>query len=126
MATFTFNNCISLFCSRCKFLRLLLSNGISQVSVSGDTRYDRLVDNVESFEEFPIIKAFKHGRPLIVCGSTYLKDSLMLIKISQRNPNLKFIIAPHEIDICRKLKRDIIKLSQANNETIKSHSVNNR
>ena len=103
--------------------RILQSHSISQVSVCGDTRFDSIKENVQSFEELPIIKAFKNNHDLIVCGSTYLKDSLMLFNISQRNPNLKFIIAPHEMDICHQLKQSFLRYSQANAENVKNQSV---
>ena len=102
---------------------LLHKHGINQVSICGDTRFDRIEQNVLSFEEIPLIKAFKNNTPLIVCGSTYSLDSSMLIRISQRNPHLKFIIAPHNIDLCHQLKRNALLYSEANPKTIKNHSI---
>lgn len=101
----------------------LLANGINQVSVTGDTRFDRLIENVQSFKKLPLIEAFKRDYPLIVCGSTYLNDSQMLIRIGHKNPQLRLIIAPHETDYINELKEEVLLYSQANNNNVKTHSI---
>ena len=54
---------------------LLASLGIHQsVIVSGDTRFDRVIDIAEAFEPLPLIAAFCGNHPVIVAGSTWEED----------------------------------------------------
>ena len=102
---------------------LLNKKGIHQVTVSGDNRYDKVFEDSIQSKEIPYIKSFKGSRPLIVAGSTYKIDSKMLINISNRMPEVKFILAPHEIELCNDLKKYGLLYSQANKDNIKNHSI---
>ncbi|HVW14663.1 MAG TPA: glycosyltransferase N-terminal domain-containing protein [Mucilaginibacter sp.] len=76
---------------------LLQSIGISNVSVSGDTRFDRVWANAQSPKSFPIIDEFKVGRKVVIAGSTWPEDEAILAQLAKDNAGWKFIIAPHEI-----------------------------
>lgn len=102
---------------------LLNKKGIHQVTVSGDNRYDKVFEDSIQSKEIPYIKSFKGSRPLIVAGSTYKIDSKMLINISNRMPEVKFILAPHEIELCNDLKKYGLLYSQANKDNVKNHSI---
>jgi len=79
--------------------KLLGTLGISgQVTVSGDTRFDRVTDIAEQFKPMPVIEAFVNGAPCIVAGSTWSDDEEELDHFANTHPDIKFIIAPHEID----------------------------
>lgn len=72
--------------------------GINNVVVSGDTRFDRVVENASFHQEFPLIDSFAAERPVLVAGSTWLPDEELLIRFFKDNSNtIKIIIAPHEI-----------------------------
>ena len=102
---------------------LLNKKGIYQVTISGDNRYDKVFEDSIHSKEIPYIKSFKGSQPLIVAGSTYKIDSKMLINISNRMPEVKFILAPHEIGLCEDLKKYGLLYSQANKENVKNHSI---
>ncbi len=71
---------------------------VSNVTVSGDTRFDRVIDIAEQFETIPLIEEFCGDHSVIVAGSTWLEDEEEIDHFANSNPHLKFIIAPHEID----------------------------
>jgi 3-deoxy-D-manno-octulosonic-acid transferase len=70
-----------------------------RVSVSGDTRFDRVIEIAEAGEREPmaLIAAFCGSRPVIVAGSTWEEDEEELNHYANTHPELRFIIAPHEI-----------------------------
>jgi 3-deoxy-D-manno-octulosonic-acid transferase len=71
---------------------------VSNVTVSGDTRFDRVIEIAEQFERLPLIEDFCGKDPVFVAGSTWLEDEEEIDHFANSNPQLKFIIAPHEID----------------------------
>ncbi|RDC63521.1 3-deoxy-D-manno-octulosonic acid transferase [Adhaeribacter pallidiroseus] len=78
---------------------LLLTHGIKQVSVAGDTRFDRVLQNAKAAKDIPIVEKFKNKEPIMVIGSSWLADLRILLPFIQENLHkLKFIIAPHEIN----------------------------
>lgn len=72
--------------------------GLSNVSVSGDTRFDRVIDIEKHFQPVPQIEAFTAGRQVLVAGSTWPEDEEELDHFANTHPEMRFIIAPHEID----------------------------
>lgn len=66
--------------------------------VAGDTRFDRVIQIAESFEPLPFIEAFCGGSPVIVAGSTWEEDEEEIDHFANTHPQIKFIIAPHEVD----------------------------
>ncbi len=72
--------------------------GIEKVSVSGDTRFDRVVDIANNFSALPEIEAFVQNRTVIVAGSTWPEDEEELDHFANTHPDIRFIIAPHEIN----------------------------
>ena len=89
--------------------KLLGSIGLSaNVSVSGDTRFDRVIEIAASVGSIPEIEKFIDGCRVIVAGSTWEEDEEELDHFANTHPELKCIIAPHEID--EEHLRDIEKL----------------
>ena len=79
--------------------KLLGSIGFSEnVTVSGDTRFDRVIEIADQSENIPIIEKFIEGCSVIVAGSTWKEDEEELDHFANTHPEIKFIIAPHEID----------------------------
>ena len=78
---------------------LLESIGIEQVTVSGDTRFDRVKEIRLSEPKLDFIEKFKQNAKLIVAGSTWSDDEEILISfINDKLPDdWKLIIAPHNI-----------------------------
>jgi 3-deoxy-D-manno-octulosonic-acid transferase len=69
------------------------------VSVSGDTRYDRVSAIAKNKKELPVAEKFKGSNKLLIAGSTWPDDEKVLKAcISCLHDEWKLIIAPHEID----------------------------
>lgn len=77
---------------------LLATINIKNVTVSGDTRFDRVISIAENFDDVPLIKEFCGSSKVIVAGSTWEDDEAELIHYARTNTDIKFIIAPHEVD----------------------------
>jgi 3-deoxy-D-manno-octulosonic-acid transferase len=76
---------------------LLKSIGLNNVTISGDTRFDRVYENAQSPKRLNLIKNFIGNAPTLVCGSTWPEDEKILSALPQQCTDWKFIIAPHEI-----------------------------
>jgi 3-deoxy-D-manno-octulosonic-acid transferase len=70
----------------------------NNVSVSGDTRFDRVVQIAEQFKPIDHIEQFCGNSPVIVAGSTWPEDEEEIDHYANTHPEIKFIIAPHEIN----------------------------
>jgi len=88
-------------------LRLLAKHGVRQVSVSGDTRFDRMNDVQKAKEKntkvlTPVAQFAENSERVIVAGSTWPKDEELLAKYMKvQNDNAqgtKLILVPHEIN----------------------------
>ncbi|MBU1373546.1 MAG: 3-deoxy-D-manno-octulosonic acid transferase [Bacteroidetes bacterium] len=75
---------------------LLESIGLKNFTLSGDTRFDSVLDLAKNKKEFPIIQKFKGDKKLIIAGSTWPEDEKLLANY-HFNDDWKLIIAPHEI-----------------------------
>ncbi len=71
---------------------------LENVSITGDTRFDRVIEIAEKFEPLPLIAQFCGNSKVLVAGSTWEDDEAELTHYVRANPQIKFIIAPHEID----------------------------
>ena len=79
--------------------KLLESIDLPSVSVSGDTRFDRVVKTLQQPECYPILETFKEDKALVIIGSSWPEDMALLYPIiNQSYPDLKFVIAPHLVD----------------------------
>jgi 3-deoxy-D-manno-octulosonic-acid transferase len=76
----------------------LLNNiGMQNVTVAGDTRFDRVAEISKNSKPIPAIEDFISRHNCIVAGSTWKDDEEMLQKWFASDPEKKLIIAPHEI-----------------------------
>ncbi len=80
---------------------LLAELGFDNVVVAGDTRFDRVAEIASAAKRIEIIERFKGGSRLFVAGSTWGPDEELLIRLMNDNPDIKFIVAPHEMDESR-------------------------
>ncbi|MDP2415667.1 3-deoxy-D-manno-octulosonic acid transferase [Daejeonella sp.] len=78
--------------------RELLENiQIRNVSVSGDTRFDRVAENILTVKKIPLIEEFCNVKSIFIAGSTWPEDEKILHYLVKKYPDWKFIIAPHEV-----------------------------
>ena len=110
--------------------KLLESLDIKQsVFVSGDTRFDRVIDIAEAFEPIPVIADFCGNHQVIVAGSTWEEDEEELDHYANTHPEIRFIIAPHEIEEdhlkdIESLFRNSIRYSKLENQFLTEKTEN--
>ena len=89
--------------------QLLSKYGINNHNITGDTRFDRVLEVAQNTRELADIKLFCNEKFTIVSGSSWDQEDELISKfISEENYQGKIIIAPHEID------RDKIEKLQKN------------
>ena len=77
-------------------LELLQSIGINQAMLTGDTRFDRVIENKANVQTDSIIEAFIQNKKAFVIGSSWPEDE-DLLKNLILNCGYPVIIAPHDI-----------------------------
>ena len=77
---------------------LLETLNISCVEVTGDTRYDRVLENYNNYENDKKITKFLKNTDNFIIGSSWFEDHKVLLGCCKNNSPLKWIIAPHKID----------------------------
>jgi len=108
---------------------LLKSIKINNVSVTGDSRFDKVIDNKKNVSSDVIIETFCAGQKPLVIGSSWPEDEKYILDIVN-NLSKKVIIAPHNVDenhvtrITSKLKVDYSRYTKATeNDTLKNSKV---
>lgn len=95
-ALFSFNH---IFTQDENSKRLLEGIGYNSVSMSGDTRFDRVSNQLKRNNAVSFIEAFKQEQLCVIFGSTWPDDDKLYLNFinNNENSNLKFVIAPHNI-----------------------------
>jgi 3-deoxy-D-manno-octulosonic-acid transferase len=79
--------------------KTLLGNlGINNVTVSGDTRFDRVKYNSENPLSLSEIEVFSKENEVFIAGSTWPEDEKLIAGLAVQYPDWRFIIAPHEVN----------------------------
>jgi 3-deoxy-D-manno-octulosonic-acid transferase len=87
-----------LFVQNTSSLSLLNRHGISQCTLAGDTRFDRVAELIATAKKLPEIEEFKQQSNLIIAGSSWPSEEEFLAAYLPSIPqNWKLIIAPHEV-----------------------------
>jgi len=77
---------------------LLSSIGITNSTICGDTRLDRVSEILDRDNQLDFMEAFKQNTKCFVAGSTWPEDEKIIIDfINNSSPELKFVLAPHKI-----------------------------
>ena len=99
--------------------RLLATIGYDKnVTICGDTRFDRVIAIQQQAKQYAWAEEFSKGQFTLVAGSSWPKDEDILLEHFNQHPEMKLIIAPHEIheehiqSIIGKLKRPYMRYSQ--------------
>ena len=101
----------------------------NNVTVSGDTRFDRVYEISQQCKDLPLIDKFLNKTATdkdfaLVAGSTWEEDEDILIPYFNQHSEIKLIIVPHEFDenrineIVSKLSRPVVLYSQANEKEV--------
>ena len=102
---------------------LLHEIGFDNVVVAGDTRFDRVAEIARNVKKVPIVERFKGDSPLFVAGSTWGPDEEILQTLINDNPQIKFVVAPHEMEnsrierIIAQTKGGAVRYTQCNEES---------
>lgn len=82
--------------------RLLRVIGVENVTVAGDTRFDRVTDVMRSTVDIPGFPGFAQGAQLkFIAGSSWEADEDIYVPWLNNHPEIPFIIAPHEFNETR-------------------------
>jgi 3-deoxy-D-manno-octulosonic-acid transferase len=112
--------------------RLLQSIHINNVSVTGDTRFDRVYDITQKAKSLPLIESFAKDQLVLIAGSSWKPDEDLLLKyFKESSYSFKMIIAPHEIhkeNIARIEKsvsdpKSVLRFSEANATNIQNANL---
>ncbi len=102
--------------------QLLKKIGITNVTIVGDTRFDRVIEISKEAKRLPIVEQFVGNSPTLVIGSSWAPDEDLYIQYFNEHPEVKLILAPHEIDdrhlveIVNKLKRPYALYTRVENK----------
>lgn len=109
---------------------LLESIKLKNVTLSGDTRFDRVTEILESDNNLTFMEQFKENETCLVAGSTWPEDEEIIVEfINESSKPLKMVIAPHNIntDHIQSLRKSILKkvvlYSEIENDDISSYEV---
>jgi 3-deoxy-D-manno-octulosonic-acid transferase len=110
---------------------LLESLNIKNVTISGDTRYDRVSQQLEQDNTLDFIAEFKQHKTCLVFGSSWPQDEALFVQYINENASkeVKYIIAPHNIkanqieNLTRKLIPKTLLFSEKENKDISKYSV---
>lgn len=110
---------------------LLHTINLNNVTVAGDTRYDRVSDQLLQDNTLPFIEQFKDGKLGVVIGSSWPEDESLFINYINRSEskNIKFIIAPHNIkshqieNFIGQLNKKTVLFSEKDNKNLPEFDV---
>ena len=114
-----------------KSKQLIENIGYNSVSVSGDTRFDRVSNQLKIDNTIDFIEAFKNHKTTVIFGSSWPEDDALYIPFinSYTSSSIKFIIAPHNINpgytasLLQQIKKKTICFSELGSKNPKDYTV---
>jgi 3-deoxy-D-manno-octulosonic-acid transferase len=91
---FSFNH---IFTQNQESVEMLAGIGYTQATYVGDTRCDRVLENAKLPQNNGVIAAFKGKNKLLIAGSSWPEEEIMLAKVLPDFKELSLVIAPHDI-----------------------------
>jgi 3-deoxy-D-manno-octulosonic-acid transferase len=128
----TLHSVTHFFVQNLKSSLLLYKIGFHNVTITGDTRFDRVKSIFDAKKKITIAENFKSDKLTLVVGSSWNVDIDIISKAFQKgNLSLKMIIAPHEVNensinhiIHSFPQKKIIKYSESNeNNQLKEFDI---
>lgn len=118
-------------------VELLRTIGVQDnVTIVGDTRFDRVIDIRNNARPLPLVEQFTRGKEdsntapfVLVTGSSWQPDEDILLDYVNRHPDLRLVIAPHVVndahiqEIEQKLTTPALRYSQATLENVRDYRV---
>lgn len=108
---------------------LLQGIGFNNVTLSGDTRYDRVSEILERDNGLPFIEEFKDKKTTVVFGSSWPKDEAVFTDFINTATDTKFIIAPHTTgedhinDIKSSITKKVVLFSEKEGKNLGDYDV---
>lgn len=106
------------------------------VTIVGDTRFDRVIDIRNNARPLPLVEQFTRAKEdsnaapfVLVAGSSWQPDEDILLDYVNRHPDLRLVIAPHVVndahiqEIEQKLNTPALRYSQATLENVDDYRV---
>jgi 3-deoxy-D-manno-octulosonic-acid transferase len=110
--------------------KLLQSINIQNVTISGDTRFDRVFEILNRDNSLSFINQFTNNQFTIIAGSTWAKDEELLVNyINNHQNSFKYIIAPHNIkpleinQLKNSIQKKTVLFSEINKQDISQFEV---
>ena len=118
-------------------VELLRTIGVQDnVTIVGDTRFDRVIDIRNNARPLPLVEQFTRAKEdsnaapfVLVAGSSWQPDEDILLDYVNRHPGLRLVIAPHVVndahiqEIEQKLTTPALRYSQATLENVDDYRV---
>ncbi|PHQ57163.1 MAG: 3-deoxy-D-manno-octulosonic acid transferase [Lutibacter sp.] len=112
-------------------IQLLRNINLSNVTLSGDTRFDRVYEITKQNNQLPFIEGFKNNKYTLVAGSTWLEDEKLLVDYINNKAleDEKFIIVPHNInskditELKNSIAKKVVLFSEKENYNLKEFQV---
>lgn len=117
-------------------VKLLRSIGVTDnVTIVGDTRFDRVIDIRNIAKSLPIVEQFSQaqdGAPqpfVLVAGSSWQPDEDILLDYVNHHPEIRLVIAPHVVneahiqEIEQKLTTPALRYSKATPQNVQNYRV---
>ena len=109
---------------------LLGKIGIHDVTIVGDTRFDRVLQIKEAAKKLPIVEAFCDKKKVFIAGSSWQPDEEIFIPWLNEHKDWKLVIAPHVIgeDHLQQIEkllegRKVVRYTEATEENVKGAEV---
>ncbi|WP_372767258.1 3-deoxy-D-manno-octulosonic acid transferase [Lutibacter sp.] len=111
--------------------QLLCNINFNNVTVSGDTRFDRVFEITQQNNRLPFIEEFINEKYTVVAGSTWKEDETMLVDYINNcaSENEKFIMAPHNInakdiaDLKNSISKKVVLFSEKDIKNLSDYQV---
>ncbi|MFT6064790.1 MAG: 3-deoxy-D-manno-octulosonic-acid transferase [Polaribacter sp.] len=110
---------------------LLKLISFKNVTIAGDTRFDRVSEILEQDNLLNFISEFKNNQYTMVAGSTWKEDEELLVQYinNEASENEKFIIAPHNIkseailELQKSINKKTVLYSAKENKVLEEYQV---
>jgi 3-deoxy-D-manno-octulosonic-acid transferase len=103
---------------------LLLDIGIKDITIAGDTRFDRVSQIAKEAKNLPVIEKFRGSENLFLAGSSWKQEEEIIAGFINADPfKMKWVFAPHEIEksnidrLEKLLKTDVVRYSCFNEDS---------
>ena len=111
--------------------KLLESINFNNVTVAGDTRFDRVSNQLKTDNKLTFIEEFKQDKLCVVVGSSWPEDEELLVNYINSNDSkeIKYIIAPHNIkqnqiqNLTSKLNVKTVLFTEKESQNLSDYSV---